>query len=135
MARWMEGAILVALAMSAAGCGKDDPVSPGEHPIFEIEQAGERFHIAVADEAVAATLEALRLSGQAAGVINGELLAGDGGFNQPWSWHMDPATIEVVDMSMELCDGRPSFVEDELEYWLQTVKRYCPWGPKVVGRR
>jgi hypothetical protein len=34
---------------------------------------------------------------------------------------------------MELCDGRPSMVEADLPYWLGTVKRFCPWGAKVVG--
>lgn len=133
--RWMEGALLVGLMVFAAACEGEDALGPGEYPVFEIEQAGEIFHLAVADETVAATLEALRQSGEAAGVISGALLPGDGGFNAPYSWHVDPETVEVVDVAMELCDGRPSFVEEELEYWLGTVKRYCPWGPKVVGRK
>jgi hypothetical protein len=25
-------------------------------------------------------------------------------------------------------------VEDDLEYWLESVGRFCPWGAKVVER-
>jgi hypothetical protein len=31
-----------------------------------------------------------------------------------------------------LCDGRPSFIEDDLAYWFDSVGRFCPWGAKVV---
>ncbi|MEM4471678.1 MAG: hypothetical protein QXN61_05775, partial [Zestosphaera sp.] len=40
---------------------------------------------------------------------------------------------EVADATIELCDGMPSFVESELEYWLNVVKRYCPWNTKVIA--
>ncbi|MEM1665102.1 MAG: hypothetical protein QXQ31_04010 [Zestosphaera sp.] len=60
-------------------------------------------------------------------------MRGDGGFNKPWSWHLDPDTVEVADATIELCDGMPSFVESELEYWLNVVKRYCPWNTKVIA--
>ena len=61
-----------------------------------------------------------------------QLYAGDGGFNSPWSWHLDPATIEVPDLAIEVCDGRPSMVEADLPYWLSSVKAFCPWGARVV---
>ncbi len=64
---------------------------------------------------------------------HGPLLAGDGGFNQPWSWHLDPADVRMVEVSMELCDGRPSYVEKDLDYWLDTVKFYCPWSGRVTA--
>jgi len=33
---------------------------------------------------------------------------------------------------MELCDGTPSQVEAKLDYWLETVQRFCPWSAKIV---
>lgn len=68
------------------------------------------------------------------GVISGELLPGDGGFNEPWSWHLDPATVHAPDFAIEVCDGRPSMVEGDLGYWLGTLGQFCPWGAKVVAR-
>ncbi|MFZ8791080.1 MAG: glutamine amidotransferase-related protein [Thermosphaera aggregans] len=67
------------------------------------------------------------------GVVTGELRAGDGGFNKPWSRHLDPGTARVADLTIELCDGMPSFAEAELDYWLNVVKRYCPWSGRVVA--
>ena len=57
-----------------------------------------------------------------------------GEFNSPWSWHLDPATLEVPDFAIELCDGRPSMVEAGLEYWFDRVGSFCPWGALVVRR-
>jgi hypothetical protein len=36
-------------------------------------------------------------------------------------------------MAIELCDGRPSFVEESLFYWLLTVGSYCPWSSQIVA--
>ena len=40
----------------------------------------------------------------------------------------------VPDFAVEVCDGRPSMVEADLSYWLDTVGRFCPWGATVVER-
>jgi len=39
----------------------------------------------------------------------------------------------MAEVSIELCDGTPSFVEENLDYWLDTVHTYCPWSSKVVS--
>ena len=101
--------------------------------LFEVDVAGETFRVRVETTEQIAQLEARRAAG-APGVIMGSLKAGDGGFNQPWSWHLDPATVETPDMAIELCDGRPTHVEQDLEQWLNVVKSFCPWGATVVRR-
>lgn len=54
-------------------------------------------------------------------------VGGDGDFNQCgnccWNWHIDPATVEFVEVAIEACDGKPS---------MGTVRRYCPWGARLV---
>ncbi len=52
-------------------------------------------------------------------------------YDGQWSWHLDPARSEMVEMSIELCDGRPSYVEGNLDYWLGKVTQFCPWGVRV----
>jgi hypothetical protein len=64
--------------------------------------------------------------------VTGKLARGDGGFNQPWGWHLEPATVRMAEVSIELCDGRPSMVQEGLEYWLGTVGTFCPWGSRVI---
>lgn len=45
-----------------------------------------------------------------------------------------PNTIEVPDIAIELCDGRPGYIEENLTEWLAQVGTYCPWGARVVAR-
>jgi hypothetical protein len=54
---------------------------------------------------------------------------GDPGVNAPWTWHIDPATFSFADATTEVCDGIPSFVEDETV----TSPDYCPWSAQVVA--
>jgi hypothetical protein len=64
-----------------------------------------------------------------ASIPNGVVVRDDAGVNAPWSWHIDPATLEFADMTIEVCDGLPSYVEDEIV----TSDRYCPWSAEIVS--
>jgi hypothetical protein len=128
-ARWMTA--LMTLAALAA-CD-DDVTDPGLNPAFAVEVSGERFVVEVVTQEQVDELEA-RLNSGAVGVVLGSIVEGDGGYNEPWSWHMVPSTVHTADASIELCDGRPSFIEDDLDYWLDTVRQFCPWGATVVER-
>jgi hypothetical protein len=59
----------------------------------------------------------------------GTVVRDDPGVNAPWSWHIDPATLEFADMTIEVCDGLPSYVEDGTV----TSDQYCPWSAKIVS--
>ncbi len=99
---------------------------------FLVDVNGERFVIYVTDaETIRLALE--NMEGKNDLFPMGELARGDGGFNKPWSWHLKPETVRMVEVSIELCDGTPSFVENELEYWLETVKSYCPWWGRIIA--
>lgn len=120
--------------LALAGCSS--PAAPDHDPdrgVFEVEVSGETFVVEVVGEDRVSQLVG-RLNSGARGVINGRLIAGDAGLNTGWSWHMDPQTVEAPDLSIEVCDGRPSMVEADLDYWLGTVGQFCPWGAKVVRR-
>ncbi len=127
--RWTA---LLCLSSAAVACD-DDPTLPGLPARYQVEVSGETFVVRVTDEDQARQMEARLASGQEA-VLSGELAAGDGGFNAPWSWHMVPSTVHAPDVAIEVCDGRPSMVEEDLTYWLDTVQRFCPWGASVVAR-
>ena len=60
--------------------------------------------------------------------INGYLAYDDGGFNQPWSWHILPNEWELTEMSIGTCNGDPNDVESDLGYWINTVGQLCNWG-------
>jgi hypothetical protein len=64
--------------------------------------------------------------------VMGRLVIGNGGFNSPWSWHLDPDHVTMAEFAIELCDGTPSEVEHDLPYWLFQVETFCPWSSKVI---
>jgi hypothetical protein len=64
--------------------------------------------------------------------INGPVATGNGGHNLGWSWHFRPGEWELVEISIELCDGRPQMVEDDVDKWIADVGTFCPWASYVV---
>jgi hypothetical protein len=97
---------------------------------FRLAAVAERFVLRTTDRETIARAEA-NLRGENRMFPAGPLRAGSGGFNAPWTWHLDPAETRFVEAAIEVCDGRPSYVEG-----LQAdFPSYCPWGARVVGRR
>jgi hypothetical protein len=102
--------------------------------VFVIEVAGEeQFRLLLEDPEKIAEAKRFMESGRV-GVIAGRLAAGDGGFNAPFSWHLVPASVEFPDVAIEVCDGRPSDVEADLDYWLNTVQQFCPWSAQIIAQ-
>jgi hypothetical protein len=50
-----------------------------------------------------------------------------------WSWHVDPLDAEWADVTIEWCDGIPSYIQANRIDWLAQDVRWCPWGAKVVA--
>jgi hypothetical protein len=123
--------LLVLLGLVA--CADTSVALDDAAPVFVIEVSGEEFRVQVTDPVESARLQARLASGES-GVLSGAILPGSGGVNAPWSWHLDPTSVHAPDASIELCDGRPSMVEADLDYWIETVGQFCPWGARVVRR-
>ncbi len=54
-----------------------------------------------------------------------------GDLNRGWSWIHQPNAWTLSDLSIELCDGSPQYVEDNLDEYIDVVGAYCPWGSRV----
>ena len=65
-------------------------------------------------------------------IPNGRLVRGKVSYNEPWSWHIDPEDVQMAEMTAEVSDGTPSQVENNLDYWINTVKRFSPWSAEIV---
>jgi hypothetical protein len=123
---------LVALALclfaGLASCSSSDP-SDGVAE-FVVDVAGERFVMRVT-EPQTIELARERMAGRNARFPAGPLRPGSGSFNAPWSWHLDPDATRMVEVAIEVCDGRPSYVEAHQA----DFPTYCPWGAQIVSER
>ena len=99
---------------------------------FVVDVVGERFTMFVIDQET--IKEALaNMNGLNTMHPIGVLDFGDSGFNMPWGWHYKPETVKMTDFSTEVCDAEPHFVQENVDYWVNTVKYYCPWSARIVA--
>ena len=130
--RLFIGTLFVAVLL-LGGC-EDSSTGPGDDfAIFVIEVVDEEFRIRLEDPALIAQARRILNGQEAQKIVIGRLATGDGGFNDGWSWHLLPEETEFAEAAIELCDGLPSHVEGDLNYWLNTVEFYCPWAARVVA--
>jgi hypothetical protein len=143
MRRFRAALLLIAtVAFVAAGCTSPSASrspsptasaapsgSGGASVVVTFGVADEQYRIELTDPADIAIARRLLAGEEAPSIPNGIVVRGDPGVNTGYSWHIDPASVEFADVTVEVCDGRPSDVEaDEI-----TSDRYCPWDAKVVS--
>lgn len=69
-------------------------------------------------------------------IVAGKLAEGNGGYNKNaghhFKWRIKEDDWDLVDLTIELSDGRPyTDVDQNLDYWLNNVKRFTPWGSYI----
>ncbi len=67
----------------------------------------------------------------------GTILRGPGraGHNAPYGWHFSPKNTSMAERTVEVCDGRPSYVEENTGEFVDNVGYYCPWSAHLVKLR
>jgi hypothetical protein len=95
--------------------------------------SGQRYSIFITNRETIEQVLALEAGQSAAAIPSGRVLRGEVPYNKPWSWHIDPEDIHLAEITIELCDGTPSQVEANLDYWVETVQRFCPWGASLLA--
>jgi len=108
---------------------KTPPLSDGILVTFDV--VAEQYSIFITNNETIEEVFAVERAESQATIPNGLIVEGTVFYNQPWSWHIDSEDIHMAEMTIELYDGLPSFVESELEYWLETVHRYAPWSATI----
>ena len=71
----------------------------------------------------------------------GPIARGDGDHNfhqaEPpdfeWNWHFLPGDWTLTEAAEPLCDSNAVLVEQAIDYWVDTVGRFCPSGARVVS--
>lgn len=120
-----------------AGCTSPTAPSPdlkgGVLATFEV--SGERFKTFVTNPVAVAELFAIQRGDSNASIPNGRIRrgTGTGNHNAPFGWHLDPEDLVMAALTIELCDGRPSFVQANVGEYVDVIGRYCPWGARLVA--
>lgn len=128
--------LLLVGALPLLACGRPEATGPDpEGVVFAFrlrdQPASEEFRVAITSPAVIAEARAqLALPVASRNRFpNGPIAAGNGGHNLGWGWHY--TSVAFAELSIELCDATPTLVQADLGYWLNTVKRFCPWSAYV----
>ncbi len=134
--------LLISLLMLASSCQEKDPITPCT---LNLDQEGLRFFefahekgnfIAWTSNAEVIDLVLHQLSlpeAQRGQHINGRIdrLPEGCNSNKNWSWYFVPEEWSMADFSIELCDGNPQYVEENLDEYIR-IEAYCPWGSYVL---
>ena len=132
---------LVLVLAACSGTGANPSPSPTSPPsqspspdsagvVVTIRVADEEtFKVQLIDPADIAVARDLLDGKEAPGIPNGRIVYGEPGVNVWYTWHLDPNDFEWADVTIEVCDGRPSDVEDREI----TSDRYCTWAAEVIA--
>lgn len=125
---------LLALPLVLAACGDDDdgngtpPTGEGVIVTFRVAES-EEYRIRLTEQEDIDIARKLLAGEEAPTIPNGKIVRGSTDVNTGYSWHIDPNDIEFAEVTMEVCDGLPSYVEDGTI----TSDRFCPWMAKVIA--
>jgi hypothetical protein len=129
------GTFILALWLSTmlVGCGGIAPwgqpaLTPGVVVTVRVADA-EEYRLRLTDPQDIGIAQKLLAGELAPRIPNGRVVRGAVDVNVGYSWHIDPASVEFADTTIEVCDGRPSDVEKHVI----TSDRYCPWSAKIVA--
>lgn len=103
------------------------PTSPSREAVVTFRVVDEIFRVRLVTPEQIRAAEAAQ-AGRGPSIPIGRLRAGTD-VNVGWSWHI--VDVEFAEVTIELCDGRPSLVEQEGPGFAQGW--YCPWGARVVS--
>jgi len=132
---------LAAIVLLIASCSKKPAPT---YRYFEVGITGVQadwrdssFVVATADpELTYRILEQLSMPIDERKIVIGELARGNGGYNKNGShnfgWHFKENKWDLVDMSIEIYDGRAySDLDLNPDYWFGQMKRFSPWGSYI----
>jgi len=114
----------------AAGGPPDDCLAEplqGLYATFRVED--EVFRAVITSQSGMQQARDLWQGASTANIPNGALVCTPDPHNCGYDWHLDPATIEFAEVTIELCDGLPSFVDANCDSF---GERYCPWSAELV---
>ncbi|SFR93808.1 hypothetical protein SAMN04487846_0859 [Microbacterium sp. cf046] len=124
--RALAALTLAAAALAVSGCAGPSSDVPSV-ATFDVE--GQTFKIELVTAELVQHAKDLMAGKEVPAIPVGTIVRDDPSVNEPWSWHIDPETLEFADFTTEVCDGLPEYVEDGT----LTSDIYCPWSSTVIA--
>ncbi|MFB6247793.1 MAG: hypothetical protein ABEL97_04405 [Salinibacter sp.] len=92
------------------------------------------FVAGTSEEAVLADVERQleKPFGERSKFIIGPIAPGNGGHNGDYPWHFEQGKWKLTEIATEVCDASPSYVSENVTYFVEEVGRYCPWNARVL---
>jgi len=120
---------IVPILILLTGCqwDKDSETAAGQY--FTVRVHNETFVMYVTN-AETIRLAVDNFQGKNSLFPSGKITFENGGYNDPWHWHYVPDSVRMVEVSVEVCDGLPSYVDSHLTDFYSVG--YCPWGGKII---
>ncbi|ASU83850.1 calmodulin-binding protein [Nocardiopsis gilva YIM 90087] len=102
---------------------------------FEFRDShGDTFVFKLTDAAKIKEARNMLANGESRSVM-GVIIKRSAPYNPPWSYHLDPKTVEFFDQATEVCDASIQYVEDHLDEVggaFLPGNRWCPWSSELV---
>ena len=105
-----------ALALIVLACSQ--AAAPNQYTRFRLRDnvTSDRFQVEIAGRGAVAQADSL-IRSQVPRYVIGKPVAGDGGYNAPWHWHLDPNSIAFGESVIEVCMTTAPSVEQALDSW------------------
>jgi len=127
----LAAAVLFSLLLLSCSSPTGPDVQAGVLAEFDVN--GERFSIFITNMQTATRVMDLWNGQSTAKIPSGRVVKGQVQYNKPWSWHIDGEDVTMAEVTIELCDGTPSYLEAHLDDWIQNVGYFCPWSARLVS--
>lgn len=127
----LVGAALFSLLLLSCSSPTGPDLQAGVLAEFDVN--GERFSIFITNMQTVRQVLDLRDGRSNAKIPSGRIVKGQVQYNRPWTWHIDSEDITMAEVTIELCDGTPSYLEAHLDDWIRTVGYFCPWSAELVS--
>lgn len=120
-------AVAVAVTGALGGCAAQAITTTASVVTFEVAD-GSRYKVLLTDPADLTIVAALADGRDVPSIPSGRIVH-ETGVNTDWSWSIDPADFDFVDVTDGSCDGTPQEIEDGTF----EGDRFCPWSAIVVA--
>lgn len=121
-----SAALILAIASLLSACGAASGQA-SQIVTFQVAD-GSQYKVLLTDPHDLEIVTELADGKDAPSIPNGRIVH-ETGVNTGWSWSIDPADFDFVDVTDGSCDGTPQEVEDGTF----TGDRFCPWSAIVVA--